>query len=61
VRDLGTRFAGFGYNEVGWDGRDGEGRAPANGVYLYTLTAELDEGGGKRQRVVVRDRLIVHR
>lgn len=61
VRDFGTRFAGFGYNEVAWDGRDGEGRAPANGVYLYTLTAELDEGGGKRQRVVVRDRLIVHR
>ena len=61
VRDLGSRSAGFGYNDVEWDGRDSDGNLPANGVYLYTLTAQADDGPGRRQRVVVRDKLLVVR
>jgi hypothetical protein len=61
VRDLGSRYCVFGYNDFAWDGRDRDGRLPGNGVYLFTVTAECDDGGGRRQRVVARDRLIVHR
>jgi hypothetical protein len=61
VRDLGFRPANFGYNDIEWDGRDGSGNLPANGVYLFTLTAQVDEGPGRRQRVTVRDKLLVLR
>jgi hypothetical protein len=61
VRDLGFRPMSFGYNDIEWDGRDGSGNLPANGVYLYTLTAQVDEGPGRRQQVTVRDKLLVLR
>jgi hypothetical protein len=61
VRDLGFRPVDFGYNEIEWDGRDGSGNLPANGVYLYALTAQVDEGPGRRQQVTVRDKLLVMR
>jgi hypothetical protein len=61
VRDLGFRPADFGYNDVEWDGRDSDGNQPANGVYLFALTAQVDEGPGRRQRVTVRDKLLVLR
>jgi len=61
VRDLGFRPAGFGYNGIEWDGRDGSGNVPANGVYLYALTAQVDEGPGRRQQVTVRDKLLLLR
>lgn len=61
VRDLGFRSADFGYNEVEWDGRDRDGNQPANGVYLFAITAQVDEGPGRRQRVTVRDKLLVLR
>ena len=59
VRDLGFRPGDFGYNDVEWDGRDGDGNLPANGVYLFALTAQVDEGPGRQQRVTVRDKLLV--
>ena len=61
VRDLGFRPANFGYNDIEWDGRDGSGSLPANGVYLYTLTAQVDDGSGRRQQVTLRDKLLVMR
>lgn len=61
IRDLGSRPAGFGYNDVEWDGRDSDGQLPANGVYLFTLTAQTDDGPGRQQRVTVRDKLLVLR
>jgi hypothetical protein len=61
VRDLGFRPADFGYNDVEWDGRDSGGNPPANGVYLFVLTAQVDEGPGRRQRVTVRDKLLILR
>jgi hypothetical protein len=61
VRDLGFRPADFGYNEIEWDGRDASGNLPANGVYLYVLTAIVDEGPGRRQQVTVRDKVLVLR
>jgi len=61
VRDLGFRPASFGYNDIEWDGRDSNGDLPANGVYLFTLTAQVDEGPGRRQQVTVRDKLLVLR
>jgi hypothetical protein len=61
VRDLGSRFADFGYNDVAWDGRDRDGNLPANGVYIFALTAQTDDGPGRRQRVTVRDKLLILR
>jgi len=61
VRDLGFRPAGLGYNDVEWDGCDRDGNRPANGVYLFALTAQVDEGPGRRQRVTVRDKLLILR
>lgn len=61
VRDLGSRPADFGYNDIEWDGRDSDGNPPANGVYLFVLTAQVDEGPGRQQRVTVRDKLLVLR
>jgi hypothetical protein len=61
VRDLGFHPADFGYNDVEWDGRDSDGNGLANGVYLFVLTAQVDEGPGRRQRVTVRDKLLVLR
>lgn len=45
-----------GYNQVRWDVRDADGHLLANGVYLYTVTA--NDG---RKRVRVKERLIVYR
>ncbi len=45
-----------GYNQVRWDGRDADGHLLANGVYLYTVTA--DDG---QKRVREKERLIVYR
>ncbi len=61
VRDLGFRPAGFGYNDIEWDGRDANGGLPANGVYLYTLTAQVEDGPGRRQQFTVRDKLLMMR
>ncbi|MGQ9708475.1 MAG: C25 family cysteine peptidase [bacterium] len=60
VRDLGEVCAGFGYNQIFWDGRDRDGLPLPNGVYLFTLTAE-GTTLGKRQRVFVRDKFLVAR
>jgi hypothetical protein len=61
VRDLGFRPGDFGYNEIAWDGRDRDGNAPANGVYLFAVTAQVDEGPARQQRVTVRDKLLILR
>ncbi|MDE2997542.1 MAG: C25 family cysteine peptidase [Gemmatimonadota bacterium] len=45
-----------GYNQIRWDGRDAGGHLLANGVYLYTVTA--NDG---RKRVREKERLIVYR
>jgi peptidase C25-like protein len=50
-----TDFQGGGAVIVDWDGRDGEGDRPANGVYLYRV--ELNTAGGRvasdMQRLVI--------
>jgi len=50
-----TDFQGGGVVIVDWDGRDGEGDRPANGVYLYRV--ELNTAGGHvasdMQRLVI--------
>ena len=33
------------YNEVFWDGTDAEGDVVANGLYLYTIDVDTDDGG----------------
>ena len=45
-----------GFNQVRWDGRDAGGHMLANGVYLYTVTA--DDG---QEKARVKERLIVYR
>ncbi len=45
-----------GFNQASWNGRDGDGHLLANGVYLYTVTAE--DGP---EVVRVKERLVVYR
>ena len=33
---------GYGYQEVEWDGLDGDGRQTANGIYVYHVIAKSD-------------------
>ena len=56
IRNLDGVPGRAGYNQVRWDGRDAGGHLLANGVYLYTVTA--DDG---RERVREKERLIVYR
>ena len=56
VRILENAPGRAGYNQVMWDGRDSDGHLLANGVYLYTVTA--DDGN---DRARVRERLILYR
>ena len=56
VRILDNLPGRAGYNQLRWDGLDADGHPLANGVYLYTLTA--DDG---IDRVRVKERLIVYR
>ena len=56
VRRLDNLAGRAGYNQVFWDGRDAGGHPLANGVYLYTVTAE--DGSGKAR---VKERLVVYR
>ncbi|MBN2537728.1 hypothetical protein JXB37_05580, partial [candidate division WOR-3 bacterium] len=63
VRRLPEQLCGFGYNQLEWDGRDEQGRNPANGVYLYKLDARTSEAGTGTQTYSAgyRDRLIINR
>jgi hypothetical protein len=61
VFDSGLRPGSFGYNEVEWDGRDSGGGVPANGVYLFVVTARTDDGPGKVQMATARDRMLIAR
>ncbi|MBN2537918.1 T9SS type A sorting domain-containing protein, partial [candidate division WOR-3 bacterium] len=60
VRELGPLAAAEGFNSLEWDGRDRLGALPANGVYLYTLTARAQGQSGPEQKTL-RDRLLVLR
>ncbi len=60
VADLGERVAGFGYNQVEWDGRDRTGQPLANGVYLYTLAISAQGPAGPESKSF-RERLILMR
>ena len=44
IKIFDERRFGYGYNQVYWDGRDGDGDYPANGVYLYKISARSGEG-----------------
>jgi len=61
VRDLGDFSAGFGYNQIYWDGRDHDGALLSNGVYLFVLTAENRADPRNIQRIVFRDKFLLTR
>jgi hypothetical protein len=53
IRTLDSRFARSGFNMIEWDGRDGVGDPPANGVYLYKLIARsLSEPEASQTEIV---------
>lgn len=56
VRTLDLPVGRAGYNQLHWDGLDKQGRAIANGTYLYTVTADDGE-----TRVRKKETLIVYR
>ena len=43
IRTLEAGSLGAGFNRLFWDGRDGDGDLPANGVYLYRVDATDEE------------------
>lgn len=45
IRTIETTPARPGFNTIPWDGQDGDGDQPANGVYLYKLIATSNNGG----------------
>lgn len=61
VRDLGEVSAGFGYNQIVWDGRDENGVLVPNGVYLFTLRVRIFSSDGKGESITVRDKFLVVR
>jgi hypothetical protein len=63
IRALPARLCGLGYGEVEWDGLDGFGRTPANGVYLYKVDARSIATGSASggSSATVRDRFLIHR
>jgi len=61
VRDLGIYQAGFGYNQIYWDGKDQQGDFLPNGVYLFVLSAETKKGQHQIQRRTIRDKLLIVR
>lgn len=44
IRDFKDAPNALSYNELEWDGRDAQGDEIANGVYLYVIEAEGDDG-----------------
>ena len=42
IREIPANNLNAGYNQVHWNGRDDRGSIPANGVYLYKITARED-------------------
>ena len=56
IRVLDTPSRGVGYNQILWDGFDSDGHRPANGTYLYTITAETAD-----ETVRAKEKLIVYR
>jgi len=56
IREITANNLNLGYNEIYWDGLDGDGHNLANGVYLYKLIA--DNG---QSQVEVYDKLVVMR
>ncbi len=44
IRTIESPALAAGYNQVRWDGLDGDGDRPANGVYLYKVTAKNASG-----------------
>ncbi len=56
IRVIDVLSSRAGYNQVAWDGLDSDGRRPANGTYLYTVTAETADS-----KVRAKEKLIVYR
>jgi len=51
VRTLANLDCNLGYNQISWDGRDRNGVALPNGIYLYRLSAQTSEttNGARRE------------
>lgn len=56
IREILANSLNAGYNQVYWNGRDDKGSIPANGVYLYKVTARDDglENSGFGKLVIMR-------
>jgi hypothetical protein len=61
VADLAEQTCGHGFNTLYWDGYDQNGARPANGVYLFVLSARATDDRGQSQVINVRDKLILRR
>lgn len=61
VRAIEEVPAGFGYNQIVWDGRDKNGVFVPNGIYLFTLRVKSFSAEGTGESITVRDKFLVVR
>ncbi len=53
IKTLPERYCPFGYNQIEWNGKDEDGITPANGVYLYKITARSYQSGKEEMNSVI--------
>ncbi|MEO0092133.1 MAG: C25 family cysteine peptidase [candidate division WOR-3 bacterium] len=59
IKTLPERYCAFGYNQIEWDGKDQNGKLPANGVYLYKISARSYQSGKQEIKSVVEKFIIM--
>jgi len=60
VKTFSERLSNYGYNQIIWDGFDEDGIPPANGVYLYKISARSFTSGREQKNSVVEKFIIMH-
>lgn len=60
VKTISERFCGYGYNQIEWDGLDENHTPPANGVYLYKISARSFIAGREERTSLVEKFIILH-
>jgi len=53
IRQIDKSDAGWGYNEIYWDGKDEKGNPLGNGTYLYRITVTKDDEKIERVKKLV--------
>jgi hypothetical protein len=60
IKSIPEQLCNFGYNQIVWNGLDETGILPANGVYLYKVTARFLHNGVQKNKSVVDKFVLMH-